>query len=348
MAQRLHAEQWQAEAAKAQQLRPLYVVCGDEELLHIEACDALRAAAQRLGFNERQQLQLDAQSDWQEVTGACQSQSLFGDPQLVELSLPTGRPGRQGGQYLQQLPALIADRTDLVVLLKLPYLNRSTLKARWAQSLQAHAVWIDAPKIPRQQLGRWIKNRLQRQQQSCDEQTAQWLGAQVEGHLLAAHQEILKLGLLYPPGPLSLAQVQEAVFDVARYNIFDLREALLTGDATRAIRILRSLEAEGEPLPLVLWVVSEQVRLLAELSALQAAGQDLQPKLRQNQVFGPRQQQTYQALQRTRPRFWTRCVAHAYDIDQAIKGHPVAHRLNNPWAELTRLCVRIALATLNE
>lgn len=345
MAQRFHAEQWQAHAAKAQQLHPLYVVCGDEELLHIEACDALRSAAQRLGFNERQQLQLDAQSNWDALTAACQSQSLFGDPVLVELSLATGRPGRQGGQHLGELWQLIGTRTDLVVLIKLPYLNRSSLRARWAQALQEHAVWIEAPRVPRQQLGRWIQGRLQRQQQSCDEQTAQWLCEQVEGHLLAAHQEILKLGLLYPAGTLSLEQIQEAVLDVARYNIFDLRETLLTGDAPRALKILRSLEAEGEPLPLVLWVVGEQTRLLAELSALQQAGQDLQPKLRQNQVFGPRQQQTQQALQRTTLRFWTQCVAHAYDIDQAIKGYPVAHRLDNPWAEITRLCMRIAQAT---
>lgn len=345
MAQRFHADQWRTYATEIKQLQPLYVVSGDEELLHIEACDALRMAAHRLGYIERQQLQLDAQSNWHEVTAACQSQSLFGDPLFIELTLPTGRPGRQGGQYLSELPELIGQRTDLVVLIKLPYLNRSILKTRWAQSLQKYAVWIDAPKVSRQQLGHWIMERLNQQGLRCDGQTAQWLSEQVEGHLLAAHQEILKLSLLYPSGTLSLEQVQEAVLDVARYNIFDLREALLTGNATRALKILHGLEAEGEPQPLVLWVISEQVRLLAELSAMQQAGLDLQPKLRQGQVFGPRQQQVQQALQRTTPRFWTQCVAHAYDIDQTIKGYPVAHRLNNPWAEITRLCMRIAQAT---
>lgn len=342
---RFHAEQWQQHAQKLTRLAPLYVISGNEELLHIEASDALRAAAQRLGYDERQRIELDAQADWSEVTEACQSMSLFGGQRLVELVLPTGRPGRTGGEQLQRLATQLKGRDDITVLVLLPHLNQSALQAKWAQALQKNAIWIDAPQVRRGQLPQWIQNRLTRQNQNCDFDTALWLADQVEGHLLAAHQEILKLGLLYPTGTLDLEQVQEAVLNVARYNVFDLRDALLAGNGSRAIRIVQGLEAEGVALPLVLWVISEEVRLLAELSAMQQAGQSLQPTLKKYRVFGPRQKLLQQALQRSDPRVWTQSVAHAYDIDQAIKGFTVAQRLDNPWAEIQRLCIRITQAT---
>ncbi|HLR83104.1 MAG TPA: DNA polymerase III subunit delta [Paenalcaligenes sp.] len=342
---RYHAEQWQQQAKQLNRLASLYVISGNEELLHIEASDALRAAAQRLGYDERQRIDLDAQADWSEVIEACQSMSLFGGQRLVELSLPTGRPGRTGGEHLQKLGTLLADRDDITVLVLLPYLNQSSLKSKWAQALQKNAQWIDAPQVRRGQLPQWIQNRLERQNQSCDHDTALWLSEQVEGHLLAAHQEVLKLGLLYPTGTLSLDQVQEAVLNVARYNVFDLRDALLAGNGARALRIVQGLQAEGVALPLVLWVISEEVRLLAQLSAARLAGQSLDPIFRAYRVFGPRQKLLQQALHRSELQVWTQSVAHAYDIDQAIKGFPVAQRLSNPWAEIQRLCIRIAQAT---
>jgi|SRR5690625_450773 len=345
MAKRFHAEQWQQQAQQLKKLAPLYVVSGNEPLLHTEACDALRQAAQRLGYDERQRIDLDAQADFSSVFEACQSQSLFGGQRLVELVLPTGRPGRSGGECFTQLGPLLKGRTDISVLVQLPYLNQSQRKSKWAQALDKHAVWINAPQVSRQQLPEWIRSRLAQQQQSCADTTAQWLSDQVEGHLLAAHQEILKLGLLYAPGNLSLEQVQEAVLNVARYNVFDLREALLGGDSIRALRIVHGLQAEGEPLPLVLWVISEEVRLLAELSARQQAGQSDQAVLRRYRVFGARQSLLQRALQRAPAQLWTQSVKHAYDIDQAIKGYPVAQRLENPWAEIQRLCARIAQAT---
>lgn len=342
---RYHAEQWQQQAQQLKKLASLYVISGNEELLQIEAADALRAAAQRLGYDERQRIDLDAQADWSIVTEACQSQSLFGGQRLVELHLPTGRPGHVGSKQLQNLGALLNGRDDICVVIILPHLTHSTLQSKWAQALHKQAIWIDAPQIRRGQLPQWIHTRLARQNQSCDQDTAWWLTDQVEGHLLAAHQEILKLGLLYPSGTLSLEQVQKAVLNVARYNIFDLRDALISGNGARAIRIVRGLEAEGVALPLVLWVISEEVRLLSELSAAQHAGQSTQPILKKYRVFGARQKLLQQALQRTDARIWTQSVAHAYDIDQAIKGFTVAQRLDNPWAEIQRLCIRIAQAT---
>jgi len=344
MATRLHTEQWLTQAAQAKQLAPLYVIAGDETLLHIEAGDALRTAAQRLGYDEREHLELDAQSDWSTALAACQSQSLFGGQRLVEIALPTGRPGRKGGESLIQLTQYLEGRDDITVLIQLPYLNQSTLKSKWAQALQKKAIWIDAPLITRQQLPQWITQRLKQQNQHCTEDTALWLAEQVEGHLLAAHQEILKLGLLYPPGDLSLETVQAAVLNVARYDIFDLREAILCGDTQRALRIIHGLEAEGEPLPLVLWVISEELRLLAQLSATQQAGQDPRALFTRFRVFGPRQQQVQRALHRAPARLWTQSIAHAYDIDQIIKGFTPAHRLHNPWAEIARLCTRLTQA----
>lgn len=77
-------------------LAPLYVVTGDESLLVIEALDALRAAAAAQGYTERSRIVLDARSDWSAVLGATQNVSLFGDRKLLDLSLPSGKPGRTG------------------------------------------------------------------------------------------------------------------------------------------------------------------------------------------------------------------------------------------------------------
>lgn len=326
-------------------LAPLYVITGDENLLVIEAMDALRYAAAAQGYTERTRLILDARSDWTAVMGATQNVSLFGDRKLLDLSLPSGKPGKTGGETLESLAARLRDGElpDTLVTLTLPRLDRAGRSAKWATALFEVGTVVEVPTITRDALPRWIGERLARQGQELDSDTLAWMADKVEGNLLAAFQEIQKLGLLHPPGRLTGEDVRRAVLDVARYDVFDLRDAMLAGRSARALAILQGLRGEGEALPLVLWAVGDEIRLLARLSALQAVGGDIGGEMRRNRVFGPREQGLRRTLSRLTPAGWRAAAQHAHDIDRLVKGLKVPGLLDDPWEELARLLLRITV-----
>ncbi|WP_322997062.1 DNA polymerase III subunit delta [Castellaniella sp.] len=328
--------------ATGQALASCMVLSGDEILLVTEVADAYRAAAVRQGCSERTHLVMDARSDWSQALASARNTSLFGDLRLLEISLPTGKPGKTGSDALQQLAALCSQdqMPDLKVLIRLPALDRATQQGKWVQALKKQALWQDIPSIQRTALPDWIATRLARQQQDTSPETLAWLSDKVEGNLLAAHQEILKLALLHPAGHLTLEQVQAAVLNVARYNLYDLRDAMLAGQADRALTVLNGLRAEGEALVLVLWAVGEEIRIINRISA------DPNPDaaMRSQRVFGPRERLIRQALQRVPARTWPLALRHAHEIDSLIKGIPVVGQLTDPWDELARLTLRIATA----
>ncbi len=323
----------------------LYIVSGDEQLLVIETIDGLRAAALRAGYGERVSLMMDARSDWSALIGATQNVSLFGDRRLVDVALPTGKPGRLGGEALVKLCAMIESDAlvDTLVLVSLPRLDKTTRSAKWAMGLAQAGTWVDIANVGRNELPRWIGQRLARQQQQLDTATLEWMADKVEGNLLAAFQEVQKLGLLYPAGKIEAGDVERAVLNVARYDVFGLRDSMLAGNAAKAMTMLAGLRAEGEALPLVLWAIGEEVRVLARLSAAQAAGQDMHAEMRRQRIFGPREQLLRKTLSRVPPHAWPAAVQHAHDIDRLIKGLKVPGRLDDPWEELGRLALRIAI-----
>lgn len=327
-----------------QSLDGLYVVSGDEPLLVTEALDGVRALAMRAGYVERTSLVMDARSDWSAVMGATQNVSLFGDRRLIELKLPGGKPGKAGGDTLVRLAELSAGGglPDTVLAISLPRLDRATRAAKWAAALQEAGAFIEVPTIERPHLPDWIRQRMARQGQQLEPESLEWMADKVEGNLLAAHQEILKLGLLYPEGPVSPKDVEQAVLNVARYDVFSLRDAMLAGQANRALHILAGLRAEGEGLPLVLWAVGDEIRLLARLAEAQAEGRELAGTMRQQRVFGQREQLLRQVLRRLPAQLWPAAVQHAHDVDRLIKGLKVPGRLDDPWEELARLVLRIA------
>ena len=310
-----------------------------------EAIDALRAAAARAGYTERISLALDARSDWSAVTAATQNVSLFGDRRLIELKIPSGKPGKTGSNVLIKLAGLILEGvlTDVLILISLPRLDRATRGSKWAMSLDRAGTSVDVPTIERAALPGWIAQRLTRQRQQLDPDSLQWMADKVEGNLLAAFQEIQKLALLYPEGTIRAADVERAVLNVARYNVFDLRDAMLAGDAARALAILTGLRAEGEALPLVLWAVGEEIRIMARVAWAQALGRDLSGELRAQRVFGVREQLMRQTLARLPARSWPDAVRHSHEVDRLIKGLPTPGRLDDPWEELARLILRIAV-----
>lgn len=333
---------------KLNPLQPGYVICGDEILLHVEACDAIRAAAQQQGFNERHRFVMDGRSDWSEVFEVSQALSLFGDKRLIDISIPTGKPGRNGALAISKLSQQLQknQNADTVFLIQLPRLDRATRNSKWAKALTTavQGQWVDVPSITKQQLPQWLQQRAQQQKQRLNTEALHWLADQVEGNLLAAHQELQKMGLIYAEGELSLDEVQTAVLNVARYNVFDLRDAMLSGDAKRALTILHGLRGEGVALPLVLWAVGDEIRVLAALSAVQQSGGDLNQAFREQRIFGAREKLLRHCLQRLPASTWPTAVRHAHEVDRIIKGLNTPGALTDAWEETARLCLRVALA----
>ena len=268
-------------------LKPLYVVYGDAMLLAIEAADSIRAAARAAGYSERETFVAEQHFKWGELRGSAQSLSLFAERKVVDLRIPSGKPGLEGGKALQDYCANLSP--DVLTLISLPKLDKTAQKSQWFSVLERHGVMVTADDIPRNALPRWIAGRLKRQGQAADNVTLEFLADRCEGNLLAAFQEIQKLALLFPAGTLSFEQVKDAVMDVARYDIFKLAEAMLNGDTARFTRILEGLRAEGTATVLVLWSISEEIRTLGKVLQATQRGGNLGNALRDARVWGAKQ-----------------------------------------------------------
>lgn len=245
-------------------LAALYVVHGDEMLLALEAADSIRHAARKAGFSEREVLTVEPGFSWSQLNMAGASLSLFAEKKLLELRIPSGKPGVEGAQALQAYCANLSP--DTLTLITLPKLDKTAQNAKWFQALENAGVTLAAYPVERQQLPQWISGRLAQQGQQADRETLQFLTDKVEGNLLAAHQEIQKLGLLFPQGTLCFDDVQQAVLDVSRYDVFKLGNAVLSGDPVRVARVMDGLKAEGEAAVLVLWALAEEIRYLLKMA----------------------------------------------------------------------------------
>ncbi len=326
-------------------LASLYVIASDEHLLSMEAADRIRKKARSTGFSEREVLIVDRYFKWGELTSTQQSMSLFGDKKLIELRIPTGKPGKEGGQALQDYAAncaAAATADDTLTLITLPKLDWAAQKSAWVTALQRAAVYIDIPVVERPQLANWIGQRLAAQGQSADKLSLDFMVERVEGNLLAAHQEIRKLGLLYPEGRLSAEQVQDAVLNVARYDVFKLSEAMLSGDVSRLVRMLEGLKGEGEALPLVLWAVAEEIRILLKLKLGVNDGRPLAVLMKDYRIWGPRERLIPNAIARVTLNTLQTAMHDAAQIDKLIKGLRARAFAGDPWDALLQLAMRIA------
>ena len=256
----------QLPAHLGQPLAPLYLLHGDAPLLVIEAGDAIRAAARKQGFDEREVLIVGSGFKWDELFLAAGNMSLFGGNKLVDLRMPSGKPGREGSEALQRYISTLGP--GIVTLITLPELDWQAKKAAWVIALSNAGVSIECNAPPPARLPQWIAERMARQRQSAPRTALEFVAAHVEGNLLAAHQEIQKLGLLYPPGEVSLEQIEAAVTNVARYDVSDLRDALKARDTVRAARTLEGLKGEDAAPPLVLWALATEARSASARPAL--------------------------------------------------------------------------------
>ncbi|NEX60732.1 DNA polymerase III subunit delta [Noviherbaspirillum galbum] len=321
-------------------IAPLYVITSDEHLLALEAADKIRRAARGQGLSEREVLIAERYFKWGELLAANQSQSLFGDRKLIELRIPNGKPGKEGGQALQDYVASL--NPDNVTLITLPKLDWQTQKAAWVSALQQAAMYIDIPLVERAQLPAWIGARLAAQQQSADRQAVEFIADRVEGNLLAAHQEIQKLALLYPAGKLGFDQVHDAVLNVARYDVFKLNEAMLTGDAARLVRMVEGLKGEGEALVLVLWAIAEEIRTLLRLRTGMAQGKPLGMLLKENRIWGPRERLMEPALRRLSVPLLESALQDAAQVDKMVKGLRAKNFAGDAWDAILQLGLKIA------
>lgn len=329
---RIDAEQLDAQLARG--LAPVYAVWGDE-LLALEAADAIRAAARRAGFDQREILVALQGFDWQQVVSAGANLSLFGSRKLIDLRIPNGKPGVEGARVLKEYAENASP--DNLLLVMLPDLGWQDEKAAWLGTLADAGVGVKAIAPPTPVLPRWIAQRLARQNQQADDETLQFLADRVQGNLLAARQEILKLGLLLPEGRLPADAVRAAVVDVARFDLDDLRGALLAGSLQGFARTLDGLRQEGEALPLVLWAVAEEIRTLLVVAQGLRRGAPLDALIREARVFGPRQAAIRRAATKHDAESLEAAMRALAQIDRMVKGVAAG----NPWDALLAMVVRL-------
>ena len=329
-------------------LRSLYTLHGDEPLLMQEAVDAIRAAARAQGYTERTVHTVQgAHFDWSEVLAAGGSLSLFADKQIVEVRMPSGKPGKDGSVAIQQLVEQAQGNDSTLTLFMLPRLDFATRKGAWFGALEGGGVSIQLDTIERAALPQWIAQRAQQPGQRVargDEGQGQpeFCADRVGGDLLAAHQEIQKLGLLYPQGELSQAQVESAVLNVARYDVFKLSEAVLSGQVARVQRMLDGLQAEGEAEVLVHYTLAEDIRALKRVKDAMAAGQPLPMALKAQRIWGPRERLFERVLPRLSPARLNNLLQSAHQVDGIVKGLKVPDWPQDGWQALHRLALRFA------
>lgn len=331
-------------------LRSLYTLHGDEALLVQEAADAIRAAARQQGYTERSvHVVSGAHFDWSEVLAAGGSMSLFAERQILEIRVPTGKPGKEGSPMIQQLAQSAEGNDSTLTLFVLPRLDSATKKGAWFGALEQFGVSLQIDSLDRAQLPQWIAQRLKLQNQSVasgqdGQHCLQFFADRVEGNLLAAHQEIQKLSLLYPAGELTHAQVESAVMNVARYDVFKLSEAVLAGQVARVQRMLDGLQAEGEAAVLVHYTLAEDIRALKRVKDAMAEGRPLPMALREQRIWGSREKLFERVLPKLSTARLAQLLKNAHQVDGIVKGLKVADWPTDPWQALQRLALRVSSA----
>jgi DNA polymerase III subunit delta len=308
-------------------LASLYTVHGAEALLALEAADRIREAARGSGCSEREVFFAEPGADWNRFGSSGANMSLFATRRLIELRIPNGKPGAEGSKAIEAWCARLPE--DAVTLVLLPELEWQQQKSKWFESLERAGAMVEAKAVTRDELPEWLAERLGRQGQRASVETLEWLADRVEGNLLAAKQEVEKLALLLPPGEITLESIREAVTDVSRFERDALVDAIHAGDAAHIVRVVASLEAGGEPLPLLLWVLAEELRLMMALAAGQRPRRYMSPE---------RSAAAQRTARRHGPATFQRELLRAHRIDRMIKGVETG----NPWASLLEMALGLA------
>jgi len=337
----------QLNSALRHPLAPLYVLHGDETLLLLEAQDAIRATARAQGYTERSCHTVSGTHfDWSAIFAAIGSQSLFADKQLVEIRIPSGKPGKEGSAALQRIARAASGNDSTLTLVALPRLDKTSRSSPWFTALDKAGVNIAIEPVERVHLPAWIAQRLASQGQRVEAGEAgqyalQWFADRVEGNLLAAHQEVQKLALLYPQGILSQAQIEVAVVNVARYNVFHLSQVVFAADMERTQRMLEGLQAEGEAPVRVHWALAEDIRACKRVKDAMQGGKPLPLALRENRIWGEKERLFARLLPQASESALARLVQSAHIVDGIVKGLRSPGWPDDAWQALHRLAFQL-------
>lgn len=300
-------------------LASLYIIHGEEDLLRIEELDRLRHIAKMQGFSERESITVDQHFDWSEILLSIDSPTLFADKKLLEIHIPSGKPGRTGSDALVELAE--KSHPDTTVIVFLPKLDASQKKAKWFAHLSKAGIVFDAKTVSAADLPSWIERRLQQFGLTIEREALAVFAERVEGNLLAARQEIEKLSLLHPEGScLSMADAVNAVANVARFDVFQLSSAWLSGDVLRTTRLVDGLAEEGGEPILLLWSVAEDIRILLRLQAGLKQGQTIYQLRNPLRLWGDKQVLAPKALKRIGTRRLLEALQNCALADRQIKG----------------------------
>ncbi len=328
------------ESLLARGVPPIVWIHGDEPLLVLEAADSVRNAARKSGTAERMVMDVDRSFKSDRFQAEAGTLSLFGSARLFDLRV-TGKPGKEAGESI----ALAAEQADasLRLLVTSPRLERATTEGVWFSRIERVGAVLPVFPVERRELPRWIAARLGRQKQRADAATLEMIAERVEGNLLAAHQEVQKLGLLFPEGELTAEAVRAAVLSVARYDAFGLVDAMLAGERERALRSLEGLRAEGEALPFIVWAIGNAARTLHRLHRARQSGTPVAQAMRAARIFGPRERHFEAALRRTRQSDCEAALREAALADRIVKGVPPPGATpGDGWLAIERTVMKLA------
>ncbi len=318
---------------------PIYMVCGDEPLQHREAVDMLRKAAKYYGYDEREVYIADSKFDWNILLNAANELSLFASKRLIEIHLPSGKPSDRGAaliHYSENLPQ------DIILLIVAGKIEAATRKSKWYKAIDKAARIIPIWPIEGPQLNQWLSRRLQTKGLNLQADSIQLFSDRIEGNLLAADQEIEKLSLLFPAADQMISldheQVSNAVFDSARYNLFDLFDCALSGDLKRASRMLYGLQREGLSVILIMSLIAKEVRMLARMSAIMQQNQNIQAAMKGFYIYPTRKNLLTQAIRNSQAEHWQNLLKQLLQADKIAKGA----EQGNPWDMMQLILADIA------
>jgi DNA polymerase-3 subunit delta len=317
-------------------LAPIYLVSGDEPLQLAEACDAIRARARESGCSERLLFNVESGFDWNALLQARDTLSLFAERRLLELRLPTGKPGEAGAKALIEYAAH-APAGD-VLLIVAAKIDKDAQRSKWFTALEGAGVMVQVWPLSAAQLLPWIERRMRGKGLRPSAEAVALLAGRVEGNLLACAQEIEKLLLLHGQGAVDAAAVTAAVSNSARYSVYDLVDRALAGEGAAVTRVLRGLQSEGEEPVVVLWALSREIRTLAVMADELRAGMAMDRVLVKHRVWAKRKSLVRGALKRLPPPSLRRLLRQAGQTDRVIKGVAAG----NTWDELLQLALGLA------
>jgi DNA polymerase-3 subunit delta len=314
-------------------LSPIYFISGEDPLLAGEVSDAIRTEARSQGYDEREAHSADAKFNWVSLRAGLDNLSLFASRKIVEIRLTTGKPGREGGAAIVEL---VADPPpDTLFIITAPKVDA---KAKWVKTLEKDAVWVAIRALLPEQLPAWLTGRMKAAGLSFDQEAIEILAARVEGNLLAAQQEISKLALLAKGQQITAEVVRQSVADGARFDVFQLADAAVGQDATRAIRILYGLRKEGIAPALTLWALAREASLLVSLWSKVEQGTSPGQAMNEARVWNNRQALLSKALRNHDERSVRRLAAKMGLTDRIVKGASPGQ----PWNALLELLLCLA------